>query len=239
MGSAGVLCKPPESADPLLTASGGTACDRGGGCRADCGHTAATDRWRRHTHRETRTVARRGAAATFATGGAPPRHQAGVVRRRGRLFLTVNCNRSMARQSVLNAAEVGSASRSSASVASGRAVIRASSRASWSADNTRRRNAHLLAGRDRSGLAPPLNQAMHPGTTHLIRGGHALSIQAGVPCPQHAFPKIHRVRRHRSSWGRRTMTGVRCTSRKRSKPAHIRRSDRPSHHLALSTPHST
>jgi hypothetical protein len=48
-------------------------------------------------------------------------------------FLTVTPSRSISRQSVLSAADVRSASRSSASVASGRAMISAANRSSWPA----------------------------------------------------------------------------------------------------------
>jgi hypothetical protein len=53
--------------------------------------------------------------------------------------LTVNPNRSISSHSVLSAAVVARASRSSANVASGRAVMRAASRCSWPA-KTRVRN---------------------------------------------------------------------------------------------------
>jgi hypothetical protein len=59
--------------------------------------------------------------------------------------LTVNPNRSIASHSVLSAAGVGSASRSSANVASGRAVIRAAKRCSWPA-KTRDRNLRRFRG---------------------------------------------------------------------------------------------
>ena len=97
------------------------ACDRGGACRRDSGRSAAADRSSRRIHRGRRTGACRAAAATSATGGAPRRHQAGVVRRRVPFFLTVKPKRSIVRHSVLRAAVVGNASRNSVNVASGRA----------------------------------------------------------------------------------------------------------------------
>ena len=71
------------------SASGGRACGRGAGCRRDFVRSGATDQSSRRIRRGRRTGACRAAAATCATGGAPPRHQADVARRRGRFFLTV------------------------------------------------------------------------------------------------------------------------------------------------------
>ena len=74
-----------------------------------------------------------------ATAGGRPRHQRDAVRPRVRLILTVNPSRSISNQSVLRAAVVWRAARSSAKVRSGYAVISAASRCSWPA-NTRDRN---------------------------------------------------------------------------------------------------
>ena len=111
------------------------ACDRAVGCRAGCGRSAVTDRSSRRIHRERHTAGHRGAAAPRATADAQRRRRAGVVRRRVPFFLTVRPSRSISRHSVLRAAVVCNASRSSANVASGRAAISA-------------RQPILLAGQD-------------------------------------------------------------------------------------------
>ena len=95
---------------------------------------------RRRIRPERCTSGRRAAIASPAAGGRPRRYQGDAVRRRGRVFLTVRPRRSIVRQSVLNAALVGSCSRSSASVRSGRAVMRNTKRCSCSSLNVRRRN---------------------------------------------------------------------------------------------------
>ena len=131
---------------PCASANGHRACDPGGARRAGCGRSVARGPSSRHIHRERRTGASRGGAATGATTDGPSPRQAGVVRRRAPFFLTVSCKRSIARQRVLNAAAVGRASRNSASVASGWAVMSAANRCSWASANARRRNLVCFRG---------------------------------------------------------------------------------------------
>ncbi len=86
---------------------------------AGSGRSAGGDRSSRRIHRERRTAACRGAAATRATGAAQRRRRGVAVRRRVPFFLTVNFSRSNARHTEERLAELCKASRSSASVRSG------------------------------------------------------------------------------------------------------------------------
>src|SRR5439155_6831977 len=101
--------------------------------------------WARPIRQRGGTDAHRAAAGSRATGAGRPPHQGVAARRRVRFFLTVTPNRSISNQSVLSAALVGSASRNSAKVASGRAVISAARRSSRPA-KTRDRNFVCLRG---------------------------------------------------------------------------------------------
>jgi hypothetical protein len=95
----------------------------------------------------------------------------------------VNPNRPMVRQIVLSAAAVGSASRSSANVASGRAITSAAKRSSCCADNVRRRNVVCLLGIRKSGEPVGLSIARCGGrhAGHYQRSGCANCSTRQVP----------------------------------------------------------
>ena len=80
----------------------------------------------------------------------------------------MNPKRSIVRHSVLSAAVVGNASRSSVSVASGRAVIKRRQPLLFAGGEDTAPKLRLLPRRERAGLPPPLDQPMHPGPTHEV-----------------------------------------------------------------------
>jgi len=84
---------------------------------------------------------------------------------------------------VLKAAAVGSASRNSARVASGRAAIRAAN-LGFLIGQDPPAEFRLLSRRDRAGFTPSPDQPMHPGPTHLVFRGHALSVHTRIPSIQ-------------------------------------------------------
>ena len=186
------------------SASGCTACGPAAACPAGCDRSGATDPSSHRIHRERRIAAHRAAAASRATGAAPPPRQAGVVRRRVPFFLTVNPNRPMARQSVLSAAVVGSASRNSASVASGCAVISATRRCSWRSVSARRETWFAGAARSPVSRRRCFNRSTHARLT-CTWPRHSL---ASCPRPgaQDALAEVHRVRPPWHLHARSTMT---------------------------------
>ena len=94
--------------------------------------------------------------------------------------------------SVLSAAVVGNASRSSAKVASGQAAISAASRASWRQDAQPKLS--LLTWRDRAGFASALHRSVDPRTADRERRRDLLASRSRTRAPLIAD---HRIRRHR------------------------------------------
>ena len=161
--------------------------------------TIATQQIRRDPRLVEKDVVRahRAASARPASGAGPPRRQGAAVRRRVPFFLTVKPSRS-SRHSVLSAAVVGNASRNSASVASGCAVISATN-GPLPRRSTRRAKLGLLPRRrsrpSRDGAAPSDGPRRGSPRISPRRFRHHPASQSRNTRDR----KIHRVRGHGTS----------------------------------------
>ena len=87
---------------------------------------------------------------------------------------------------MLNAAGVGTASRSSASVASGWAVIKAATRSLLLGQRAR----NLVCWRGATaGVASTLDQSVDPGPADAIVGRDRFGVRTPIPRPGHRFRK--------------------------------------------------
>jgi hypothetical protein len=172
----GVLGSIPRSHLSLAFQASFRSQARRAGRHADCGHTVAAGPSSRRILRETRTGARRATAATCATVAGPRRHPGVAARRCVPFVLRVKSSAFNSRQIVAKAADVRSAARNSANVASGCAVTKALQviDLAFQHPSTELR---LLARGDRAGLASPLFEGIDPRAIDVIPSRQVLRGQ--------------------------------------------------------------